>query len=172
MRQRLAELTGIGGAGGNTATPPPLRRAMANPRNTPAQKPSLIRTAITHVLLRPNFALALQPPYHFAALHLPGIELLSELVLLVRDRPDLSTGSLLEHFAGRDELPALQKLALLDLPGNDADLRTEFLDTIRLLEKQVGQQRIDTLQQRYSELDASEKRELLELLQARLPRPH
>jgi DNA primase len=79
---------------------------------------------------------------------------------------------LLEHFAGRDELPALQKLALLDLPGNDADLRTEFLDTIRLLEKQVGQQRIDTLQQRYSELDASEKRELLELLQARLPRPH
>ena len=168
MRQRLAELTGIGGTGGQP--PPPLRRAAPPARGTPAQKPSLVRTAITHLLHRPGFALELQPPYRFAVLRQAGIELLSELVLLVRERPDIATGALLEHFEGRDELAALQKLAVLDLPGEEPDLRAEFLDAITQLERQVLQQRIEVLQQRFSELDAAEKRELLELLQARRQR--
>ena len=89
-------------------------------------------------------------------------------MLLVRERPEISTGALLEHFEGREELAALQKLALLELPGEDADLRAEFSDAVTQLEKQVLQQRIEELQPRFAELDADEKRELLELLQARL----
>ena len=130
--------------------------------------PSLVRTAITHILHRPGLATELQPPFRFARLRQPGIELLSELVLLVRERPEISTGALLEHFEGREELAALQKLALLELPGEDADLRAEFSDAVTQLEKQVLQQRIEELQPRFAELDADEKRELLELLQARL----
>ncbi|MDE2407510.1 MAG: DNA primase [Xanthomonadaceae bacterium] len=167
MRQRLAELTGIGGAGGH---PPPTRRAAPPARGTPAQKPSLVRSTITHLLHRPGFAQHLQPPFRFAALRQPGIELLSELVLLIRERPDITTGALLEHFEGRDELAALQKLAVLDLPGEEPGLRAEFLDAIIQLERQVLQQRIEALQQRFTELDAAEKRELLELLQARRQR--
>ena len=54
-----------------------------------------------------------QPPYRFAALRQPGIELLSELVLLVRERPEITTGALLEHFDDRDEAgrPAEARLA-------------------------------------------------------------
>ena len=135
-----------------------------------SQKPSLIRTAITHLLQRPGLALELRPPYAFAALRQPGIELLSELVLLIGERPDITTGALLEQFDGREELPTLQKLAVLDLPGEDANLRAEFLHAIGQLDKQVLQQRIEELQQRQREgnLDAGETRELLELLQARL----
>ncbi|MFN7136901.1 MAG: DNA primase, partial [Thermomonas sp.] len=144
----------------------------AQRRAQPAQKPSLVRSAITHLLHRPGFALELAPPYRFAALRQPGIDLLSELVLLVRERPDITTGVLLEHFADRDDLPALQKLALVELPGEDKDLRVEFLDAIAQLDRQVLQQRIEELQelQRSQGLGDAEKQELRELLQARLQR--
>ena len=168
MRQRLTELTGVGARASSPQTHVPVPR----PQRTGggSQKPSLIRTAITHLLQRPGLALELRPPYAFAALRQPGIELLSELVLLIGERPDITTGALLEQFDGREELPTLQKLAVLDLPGEDANLRAEFLHAIGQLDKQVLQQRIEELQQRQREgnLDAGETRELLELLQARL----
>jgi DNA primase len=166
MQQRLTALTGIGARSGSTPQPPPRmqRHAPANP----SQKPSLIRSAITHLLHRPGFALALTPPYRFAALRQPGIELLSELVLLIQERPDITTGLLLEQFEGRNEAASLHKLATLELPGEAVDLRTEFLDAIAQLNKLVLQQRIEELQQRFGELDGTEKRELLALLQARL----
>jgi DNA primase len=172
MRQRLTELTGVGARTSPPQTHVPAQRASRASRGTPAQKPSLIRTAITHLLHRPGFALELQPPYRFATLRQPGIGLLSELVLLVRERPDITTGALLEHFEGRDELAALQKLAVLELPGEEPDLRMEFTDAIAQLEKQVQQQRIEELQQlqRDGGLGEADKQELRELLQAMLRR--
>ncbi len=170
MRQRLTALTGVGASSSAAQTHVPTHRASQHARPQPGQKPSLIRTAITHLLHRPGCALEIPTPYRFAALRQPGIELLSELVLLVRERPDISTGALLEHFAEREEAASLHKLAVLDLPGEEADLRAEFLDAIAQLDRQVLQQRIEELQQRFVELDTDEKRELLELLQARLLR--
>ncbi|QNN45745.1 DNA primase [Thermomonas brevis] len=169
MRQRLTELTGVGARASAPQTHVPAQRATRAGPGTPAQKPSLVRGAITHLLHRPGFALDLQPPYRFAALRQPGIDLLSELVLLVRERPDIATGALLEHFDGREELAALQKLAVLDLPGEEPDLRAEFLDAIAQLEKQVLQQRIEELQQQQRDgaLDDAGKQEMRELLQAR-----
>ncbi len=168
MRQRLTQLTGVGMRASSPQTHVPVQR----PQRTGggSQKPSLIRTAITHLLQRPGLALELRPPHAFASLRQPGIELLSELVLLIGERPDITTGALLEQFDGREELPTLQKLAVLDLPGEDANLRAEFLHAIGQLDKQVLQQRIEELQQQQREgnLDAGETRELLELLQARL----
>ena len=170
MQQRLTALTGVGARASAPQTHVPAQRASQSHRALPGQKPSLVRTAITHVVHRPGLAAELQAPFRFATLRQPGIELLSELVLLVRERPGITTGALLELFEGREELAALQKLAMLELPGEDADLRAEFADAIAQLEKQVLQQRIEELQPRFAELDAGEKRELLELLQARLQR--
>ncbi|WP_240126479.1 DNA primase [Thermomonas alba] len=168
MRQRLRDLTGVGTPPAAPSTPPTPGR----PRAAPAQKPSLVRSAITYLLHRPAFALELRPPYNFTELRQPGIDLLAELVLLVRERPEITTGALLEHFEGRDELTALQKLALVELPGEDKHLRAEFLDAIAQLDRQVLQQRIEELQQRQRSqgLDDTEKQELRELLQARLRR--
>jgi DNA primase len=150
----------------------PAQRASQHARSSSAQKPSLVRSAITHLLHRPALALELQPPYRFAALRQPGIDLLSELVMLVRERPEISTGALLEHFAEREEAGSLQKLASLDLPGEDAALRTEFIDAIAQIEKQVLQQRVDELQQQQRDggLSDADKQEMRELLQARLQR--
>ncbi len=163
MQQRLAALTGI-----NPRAPQPQPSAQRTAHHQPAQKPSLVRTAITHLVQRPALALELVPPYEFAALKQPGIALLSEVAELIATRPDLNTGALLEHFEGRDEVGALQKLAVVAVPGEPEAQRTEFLDAISQLEKQVLQQRIEALQvqQRDGGLSDTDKQELRELLQA------
>ena len=169
MRQRLTELTGVGARASAAQVHVPVQRPRGGSAST-AQKPSLVRSAIQHLVHRPAFALELQPPDRYPELRQPGIELLHEMVLLVRERPEIGTGALLEHFEGRGEVAALQKLAAQEIPGEEPVLREEFLGAIAQLEKQVLQQRIDELQLRVSELDEAEKYELRALLQARLQR--
>ena len=166
MQQRLTELTGVGARGSAPQTHVPAQRAhRASVSNT--QKPSLVRSAITHLLHRPALALTLEPPYRFAALRQPGIELLSELVLLVRDRPEISTGALLEHFADRDEATALQKLASQDLPGTEEARRNSFLDNMTRLDMDAQYQRREELQERVGSLSSDEKDELRVLMGVR-----
>jgi DNA primase len=167
MRQRLTELTGVGAARAGAPAAPPAR-----PRLPPAQtqKRSLVRSAIALLLQQPALALDLQPPYTFGVLRQPGVPLLAELIALVRERPEITTGALLEHFAEREEVAALQKLAMQALPGEEAKWRDEFLDAMAQLERQTLQQRIDELQAKQREvgLDDADKTELRALLLAKL----
>jgi DNA primase len=180
MRQRLTELTGVGARASASAleTQVPAQRA----RNAPAihaPKQSLVRSAITALLQQPSVALALAIPLRFAALDQPGIGLLADMVLLVHQRPDITTGALLDHFQDRDESAALVKLAtaapvetnaatLLDSHVlDDADKRQQtFLDAIGRLETQALQQRIAELQAKKldSGLTDGEKGELRDIL--------
>jgi DNA primase len=164
MQQRLTELTGVG-----------ARAAIAEPAHVPSMAPirsgnaprrSLVRSAIALLLQQPALALALEPPYLFGALRQPGIPLLMELIALVRERPDISTGVLLEHFAEREEGVALQKLAMHAFPGEEATWRREFLDALAQLDRQTRLQRVEELQLKGA-LDEAEKNELRELLMAR-----
>lgn len=167
MRQRLTELTGVGSRASASATAQPAR-----PRAQPAhtQKRSLVRSAIALLLQQPSLALALEPPHTFRILRQPGVPLLTELVALVRERPDITTGGVLEHFAEREEVAALQKLASQDMPGEEALWRDEFLDAMGQLEKQTLHQRIDELQAKQREvgLDDHDKAELRALLQSKM----
>src|SRR3546814_5004812 len=81
-----------------------------------------------------------------AALQQPGIPLLVDLLQLIYQRPDIGTGSLIEHFSGRDEHEALQKLASQSMPGDEAKWRNELLDTIAQLDRQPLLQRSDETQ--------------------------
>ena len=121
----------------------------------PAPKRSLVRTAIALLLQKPMLSEVIQPPYRFAVLRQPGIPLLVELLELVRDRPGITTGAVLEHFAGREEEPALQKLALQGFPGEESAWGHELVDALVQLDRQVNQQRIDELQARIREVGMS-----------------
>jgi DNA primase len=162
MKQRLTELTGLGARASGPETHVPTQRARNAP-SVPAPKRSLVRSAIALLLQQPSLALALEPPYRFAALRQPGIELLSELVALVRERPDIRTGGVLEHFGDREEAAALHKLATQTLPG-EGEWEREFLDVMVQLEDQTAQQRIDELKASETPLNATEKNELRALL--------
>ncbi|KAF1699183.1 DNA primase [Pseudoxanthomonas jiangsuensis] len=164
MRQELQRQTGVGAAQAAVPAPPrpPARQA------APAQKRSLVRSAIALLLQRPSLGLQLERPYGFAALRLPGMPLLLELLDLVHQRPEISTGALLEHFAEHEQADALRKLAAQALPGDEASWAHELHDAAAQLEKQTLQQRIDELQQkqRSQGLDETDKYELRMLLQA------
>jgi len=166
MKQELQRLTGVGRApSGNAPAAAPARRAPV----APVQKRSLVRAAIALLLQQPSLALSLEGHHAIAGLRLPGIELLLELLELVQQRPDISTGALLQHFDGREEQAALHKLAAVALPGDEASWTQELHDAIVQLEKQLLQQRLDELQakQRQQGLDETDKYELRELLKAR-----
>ncbi len=133
------------------------------------QKRSLVRAAIAILLQQPSLALSLEGHHAFAGLRLPGVDLLIELLELVEQRPDISTGALLEHFDGREEQVALNKLAAQSLPGDTASWTQELHDAVAQLERQLLQQRLEELQakQRAQGLDDTDKYELRELLKAR-----
>jgi len=139
------------------------------PRGTRPQQRSLVRAAITLLVQRPALASALEPPWIFAALRQPGIPLLVELIALCRARPEMTTGSLLEHYVEREEAKSLQKLAVVDFPGGEDEARAEFLDALRQLARQTQQQRLGELEIKVREggfesLSAEEKDELRELM--------
>ncbi|GAB3755708.1 DNA primase [Lysobacter olei] len=170
MRQRLTELTGVGARASSPDTHVPVQRARSG-ATTSAGKRSIVRSVIALLLLHPALGVELQPPYRFASLRQPGVPLLVELLQLVDQRPDISTGTLLAHFEGREEHAALQKLALMEVPGDEASWLREFLDAIDQLERQTLRQRVDELLARVSSaglsaLSASEKAELRELQSA------
>ncbi|MGE8225561.1 MAG: DNA primase [Stenotrophomonas sp.] len=166
MKQELARLTGIGSTA--TAAAPAARPPMRN-NAVPAQKRSLVRAAIAILLQQPSLAMSLDGHHAIGGLRLPGIELLVELLSLVQQRPDISTGALLEHFNEREEQAALHKLAAQALPGDEAMWAQELQDAVMQLEKQLLTQRLDELQakQRQQGLDDTDKYELRELLKAR-----
>ncbi len=167
MKQELARLTGIGNRA--TTAPAAVARPPMRGNVAPAPKRSLVRAAIAILLQQPSLAMNLEGHHAIGGLRLPGIELLVELLQLVEQRPDISTGALLEHYNEREEQAALHKLAAMDLPGDEASWGQELQDAINQLEKQLLQQRLDELQakQRQQGLDDTDKYELRELLKAR-----
>lgn len=134
---------------------------------------SLVRAAITLLVQQPGLASTIEPPWQFASLRQRGVALLVELIELGRARPELTTGALLEHFADRAEINALQTLAVSEFPGDVDAARSEFADAMRQLERQTRHQRIEDLQARLGEggLGEDEKDELRGLLASRSQTP-
>jgi DNA primase len=164
MYTELEKRTGLGAG---TTAPSPSRmstRTQSSASNTPRR--TLVRSAIAMLLAEPSLSVEAEPPYAFAALEKPGVPLLIELLEVARARPGINTAALLEHFAQREESSALQKLAMIEFPGEPEALRAEFVDALRRLAEQTVQQRLDALIRKQSEsaLDVIEKEELRELL--------
>jgi DNA primase len=162
MFAELEKRTGVQGAPARAAPPASHRPVLAN--NAPRR--TLVRSAIAMLLANPGLAQEVTLPYAFAALDKPGIPLLTELLDFLQERPGINTALLLEHFAGREESGALQKLALTEFPGEPEAMRAEFVDALHKLAEQTTQQRLDALIRKQSEavLDDSEKSELRALL--------
>lgn len=166
MQARLAEITGLAARTRLASAAPPTR---LRSNNTPAPKRSLVREVITLLLQKPELALQAPLPYPFAGLQQPGVALLVELLDVIRQRPDIQTGSLLQIFAEREESHALHKLAVTELPGDSQSWQTVFNDALTQLTRQANQQRLEQLQRRMAEvghaaLSAAEKNELKQLL--------
>ena len=163
LEQPVAQQGGVDAARPVAEARPPARQA------APAQqRRSLVRSVIALLLQQPSLGLQLERPYRFAELRLPGVPLLLEILDVVAQRPEISTGALLEHFAAHEQAEALRRLAAQALPGEEAKWADELHDAAAQLEEQTLRQRIDELQQkqRAQGLDETDKYELRMLPQA------
>jgi len=147
-----------------------VKLRVETPEHVPTRRPArpqertLVRSAVALLVQNPAFAAAIEPPHLFSTLRQPGIPLLMELIALCRDRTEISTAGILEHFAEREELKSLQKLAVMEFPGGEDEWKSEFLDALAQLDRQTRQQRLDELHTRMAELSDADKQELRHLL--------
>ncbi len=136
-------------------------------RSTSAISP--IRRLISMLLLEPRLAGLVENPAQLAEVHLQGAPLLVELIDFMKERPQIHTGAVIEHWHGTDTGRHLAKLAAETTPKLVGDLEKEFLDGIyHLLAKPVDQRRearfAELSRKQPSELTATEKEELKGLL--------
>lgn len=167
MQQRLQMLTGVGSA---QSAPSPTKGSRRT-QHVPAPRRSLVRSLIHLLLQQPALGQAIAPPYPFASLVMPGVPLLIELLEVIRQRPGITTGPLLEHFGEREEADALHKLAGQTVPGEEAGWRAEVAGAVEQLTMLTLQQRREELQARLLDLNEGEKHELRELLKVRPRKP-
>jgi DNA primase len=170
---RLAQLLGVGQPAPTTATSGrPARPPMA--QTVSAGRGNLVRQAITLLVQHPTSARAVRDGGELDGVDRPGVALLLEMLAVLREE-SLGTAQLLERFRGREEHPALERLAAAesivpDAPAAASELRDLYA---RLVLEFGPRQRLDALLTKAADLGLSaEEREELRRLQAQArPRP-
>ncbi len=170
MLNRLAELAEIDAAklSKPAATPPVPAHTATRPRTGHARM-SPVRTAVALLLQHPSLASRYpeaDPPWK--NLETPGIPLLSQLLELIRNQPNLKQGPLLEHWRGTADEPHLYKLINMELPIPENGIETEFFDALQRLNEQYRKQETSKLlaKTRDKALSPQEKKRLQHLLTA------
>lgn len=147
----------------------PQRQAGESRRLSP------VRTAISLLLERPDLAHGVTEPTRFRMLEEPGISLLVELLELIKQRPNISCGAILEHWRERPEGKHLNRLARASSAIPADGYEHEFHDALRLLDKQRVECSYRALLRKGEAggLSAEEKQLLTQLLQEKqaLSRP-
>ncbi len=102
-------------------------------RGTPAQKRTLMRIALAHLVQNPALAKELETIDELAGLNnddIQGVEILTELVDFCAQRPNISTAQLVEIWHDHPTRSHLQKLAVWDLHGEEEHRAQEFIDAV------------------------------------------
>ena len=146
--------------------PVPYQARPGRPPQTPANRPSAVRIAITLLLNNPQLAQKAEQPAHYQTLKEPGINILVELLELLHTNPHLHCGGILEHWRDRPDQRHLARLAQQPIETPEEGIEAEFLGALTLLERQLLEQEFQELNRKEREtgLSREEKHRLLELL--------
>ena len=131
------------------------------------QRPSLVRTAIALLLQNPGLSrLAVDAGALQVLEDRPGVELFLDLVRLLKDRSDLKTGSIIEHYRDSEHQHALAKLAAWEHPEHSGDVEAEFRGVLEQLRREALWAQTERLmnKEQLSGLTSEEKVELKRLL--------
>ena len=167
MEQKIRDESGVRSVGSDR--PEPTRRPARSQRPA-TQRLSPMATAISLLLQQPRLALSHALPEsldtHDEA---RGLTLLKTLHAAVRERPEITTGSLVERFRETEEALTLEKLAAKDHLLNEEDFTAFFGETLATLQDQALGQSIEKLVDQASreELDEPSKRRLAALYSER-----
>jgi len=167
MAARLAELARIDpGALGDLAV---LRRASVPARRHADSGMTPVRRAIHLLLHRLQLIESSRELPDLSGFERPGVALLQALIEILRARPHLKLGAVLEHWRGTQEGRHLARLAQqpLDLP--EEGVEAEFADVMSHLAAQRSEQLLEGLlaKSRLDGLSDEEKATLKQILTAR-----
>jgi DNA primase len=169
MVERLAELarTDADRLAVRLAAPAPARdqdKTRPSPAPRPGGGETPVRKAIAILLHQPALAQHIKP-FPEEAGDIPGVPLLTELLELLRQHPNLTTGAILERWRDREEFRHLQRLAQWSPPHEDQDLLPDLQGYILLIYRQHIENRIESLNRVQQErlLDKAEKQEYWQL---------
>ena len=146
-----------------TDSPPPLQKPA--PARQSGQK-SPVRQALELLLYQPSLAADISLPAFLQHCDVAGVPLLIEVLELLQQQPELSTGALLEHWRGREEGRSLYQLARWIPPLDNLELLADLQGHINDIQRQYIENRIDFLdsEQGHRQLSRAEKQEYGELL--------
>ncbi len=126
---------------------------------------SLVRRAIALLLRKPALAQQQKDYHRLSDVEIPGIALLVEMLELLGNNPNYTTGSVLEHWRDHDYGRYLAKLAREEALIPTEDLDGEFADTMRRLNQRYLELQITRLRSKpWESLSQADKDELIQLL--------
>ena len=117
-----------------------------------------VRLAIALLLRSPSLGARDDLPTEWRRMNSPGVSLLSQLLELTRDQPNLTSAQLIERWRGQEAFPHLEKLWVLaeELPTPPDGVAAEFLGALARLDEQFVEQETDLLLERVRQGEASE----------------
>jgi DNA primase len=148
-----------------------LLRSGTPPQAKPAAKskgviaPSPMRTAIALLLQYPW--LARQQQAEVSALTQPGADLLRALLEFLRAYPNITSGTIIEHWRDSEHYNTLQKLAVWRHGLPESGIAAEFNGALQRLQEQAREQRLESLiaKSRFAPLTEQERQEFGRLAQ-------
>ena len=131
-----------------------------------AGAPSLVQTAVALLLQHPHLGRLVGDPQPFLALDGKGIPVLVELMDLLNEQPNLTTGAILEHFRDSKYIHHIGRLAVRQHPMHQQNVEAEFKGLLHRLRCEANRQQIERFsrKERAGGLNAAEKAELVRLL--------
>ena len=135
---------------------------------SPGQRPSLVRQAITLLVHYPGLGRDVPVPARLSTISSRGAALLVELLELTRQVPGLTPGALVERFRDRPEGPHLGELLTGQLLVSEAAAARELADSLQRIVAQGRDERLAELVAKAAAdgLTAAEKEEFRQLQRA------
>lgn len=91
--------------------------------------PTPVRTVLTLLVQQPSLGHLIQN--QLPATKLPGIDFLTQLLAVIQQKPDITTGQLLEYWRGQKEESFIAKLAQTEMMIPEAGIQNELLGAMR-----------------------------------------
>ncbi|OOY82679.1 DNA primase, partial [Solemya velum gill symbiont] len=161
LNRKLEQITGLESRTPDS-TPAPAQQPTTQ---TPAQPSTPVRLALRILLERPQLILDFEPRQGWQMAQVKGVDLLSEIIDLIRNNPEISSARVVTHWHGSAIGEHLQHLLQgpLDIP--EEGLSEELRGCFRQLASQYQKRQLKQLLSRpLHQLGDEEKKQLRELL--------
>jgi DNA primase len=165
MYERLAELAGRNQIPVASKSTKLLRKPGLG--RTERTRPSALRVLVALLMQRPSLVSQIDDPARTRLLRLEkGGTLISKLLALIHERPEVTAGAILERFRGEAEESQVKALLAWDTMVPSEGVEAEFRDALRKVLKQEQKERLDGLLSKVEQtkLSAEELEEMKALL--------